>query len=130
MSKRRNPGDWVWLAPNSGFVGESDRLKAEIQPEEEADWSPCMSGCDDPNCREWANLWTEPDPEREGKRHTLCHVSECQMFDEPRGTYEPMYEPKPITLKLTEGPPRNLGKGPHKSHTARILAEFLASRSG
>ncbi len=78
MSMRRNAGDWVWLAPNSGFIGESNRLRAQIQPEE--DYEPCFL-CEDPDCREWSTLWTEPDP-KTGKRYTLCHVSECQMFDE------------------------------------------------
>lgn len=80
MSKRRNDGDWVWLKANSGFVGESNRLKVEIQPEK--DWEPCMLGCGDPDCREWSNVWTEPDPKCGGNRHALCHVSECEMFDE------------------------------------------------
>jgi len=81
MSKRRSAGEWVWLQKYSGFVVESNRLKAEIQPEEDNDWMPC-SFCDDPECREWSNLWTEPDPQCDGKRHLLCHVSECQMHDE------------------------------------------------
>ena len=83
MSLRRKVGDWVWLAPNSGFTGESNRLKAEIQPEEEPD--SCMI-CNESGCREWATLWTEPDPEAQGRRHTLCHVSECEMFDAPQET--------------------------------------------
>lgn len=76
MSKRRKAGDWVWLMPNSGFVGESHRLKAEIQPE--IDPPPCF--CDDPECVEWTTLWTENDGDQ--GRHTLCHVSECRMLDE------------------------------------------------
>ncbi len=78
-AKRRLSGDWVWLAPNAGFVGESNRLKAQIQPEDGDGW-PCTL-CGDPDCREWETLWTEPDPAT-GERYTLCHVSECQMFDE------------------------------------------------
>jgi len=78
MSKRRRPGDWVWLRPYSGFVAESHRLRAQIQPEEGS--SPCFL-CDDPDCREWSTLWTEEDPGT-GKRYVLCHVSECQMLDE------------------------------------------------
>lgn len=80
---RRKVGDWVWLAPNSGFVGESNRLKAEIQPEEAEDGEPCML-CEDPDCHAWATLWTEPDPQDGDKRHALYHVSECEMFDEPQ----------------------------------------------
>lgn len=82
MSKRRRAGEWVWLRPNSGFVGESHRLQAEIQPEQDGDWSPCMLDCGDPECREWINLWTAEDPDT-GKRYPLYHVSECQMLDRP-----------------------------------------------
>ncbi len=78
MSKRRKTGDWVWLMPNSGFVGESNRLKAEIQPEE--DPPPCFE-CDDDECAEWSTLWTAEDGDK--GRHMLCHVSECRMLDEP-----------------------------------------------
>ena len=81
MSKRRKIGEWVWLKPNSGFVGESARLKAEIMPEPDEWYEPCHI-CDDPKCRCWNELWTEPDPNHDGKRHPLCHVSECQMLDE------------------------------------------------
>lgn len=85
MSKRRQAGDWVWLKANSGFVGESNRLKAEIQPEKDSEWAPCLFDCGDEDCREWANLWTEPDPKANGKRHSLCHVAECEMFDQRQG---------------------------------------------
>lgn len=77
MSARRKAGDWVWLMPNSGFVGESHRLKAEIQPE--IDPPPCFL-CGDTECVEWTTLWTENNGDR--GRHTLCHVSECRMLDE------------------------------------------------
>ncbi len=84
MSKRRHVGDWVWLAANSGFVGESDRLKAQIQPEspESPDDPPPCFECEDSECREWTTLWTEPDPKHDGRQHMLCHVSECRMFDD------------------------------------------------
>ena len=77
MSKRRQREDWVRPKPNAGFVGESDRLKAQIVVD---DYGPCFL-CDDPKCKEWATLWTEPDPENDNKRHMLCHVPECQMED-------------------------------------------------
>jgi hypothetical protein len=83
MSIRRKAGDWVWLAPNSGFVSVSNRLKAQIQPESDFDPAPCFL-CEDQKCREWLTLFTEPDPSCNNKRHMLCHVSECQMFDEPQ----------------------------------------------
>ena len=78
MSKRRKSGDWVWLAKNAGFVGESNRSRAQIQPENNPD-SCCL--CNDKFCKEWATLWTEPDPKNNNKSYVLCHVSECQMFD-------------------------------------------------
>jgi len=83
MSIRRKAGDWVWLKPNTGFVGESNRLRAEIQPEDDEGY-PCYLDCGDDDCREWATLWTEPCP-KTGKRYPICHVSECEMFDEPQG---------------------------------------------
>jgi len=68
----------VWLSPNAGFVGESNRLQAEIMDDGYASW--CPLDCGDPDCREWVTLWTLPD--HNGKRHVLCHVGECEMFDE------------------------------------------------
>lgn len=81
MSKRRKAGDWVWLAPNSGFVGESNRLKAQILPEEDEYGCGCVL-CDDPGCREWLTLETS-------HGDTLCHVSECEMFDQKQVEGEP-----------------------------------------
>lgn len=82
MSKRRRPGDWVRIVPSAGFVGESDRLKAQIQDQgSQPCWGLSGGGCDDPDCVEWSTLWTEPDPQNGGKRCVLCHVSECQMLD-------------------------------------------------
>jgi hypothetical protein len=82
MSKRRQVGDWVWLVPYSGFVGESHRLKAEIQPEDPKYATPCMENCGDDDCREWVELLTEPDPMHGGARHVLYHVPECRMLDQ------------------------------------------------
>jgi hypothetical protein len=86
MSKRRCAGEWVWLRPNAGFVGESNRLKAEIMPEDVDKNAPypCVLECGDDDCREWVMLHTEPDTKTDGKRHVLCHISECEMFDEPQ----------------------------------------------
>lgn len=79
MSQRRSVGEWVRVAPNSGFVGDADRLRAEIQADGYAPW--CLQECGDDECREWATLLSEPDPQAGGERHALCHVSECQMSD-------------------------------------------------
>jgi hypothetical protein len=100
MSKRRNAGDWVWLKAGSGFCGESNRLKAEIQPEE--NWDPCMLGCDDEDCREWPNVWTEPDPDNNNKRYNMCHVSECEMFDEPQSADKYNAAMKELSRKIRE----------------------------
>ena len=80
MSTRRKLGDWVWLRPGAGFVGESWRLKAEIVQGGDGDELPPCFVCDAPDCREWYTLWIEPDPQT-GKRYPLPHVSECEMFD-------------------------------------------------
>ena len=77
MSKRK-VGDWVWLKPNAGFVGDSHLAIAQIQDDGNA---PCPL-CDDENCVEWSTLHTECDAD--GQRSMLCHVSECEMFDEPQ----------------------------------------------
>jgi hypothetical protein len=84
MSNRRTAGDWVRLRSHTGFVGDSDRLRAEIQPEADGETPPPCLLCWDPNCREWTNLLTEPDPQDANRRHLLCHVSECQMLDSPQ----------------------------------------------
>ena len=81
MSKRRHAGEWVWLLPGAGFVGESNRLQAEIQPEDEPEGCPL---CNDPYCQEWSTLLTEPDPQANNARFVLFHVSECEMFSEPQ----------------------------------------------
>ena len=83
MSKRRKVGDIVWLRENTGFVGESNRLPAEIMGDGSEPW--CTNDCGDPDCQEWVTLWTLPDPET-GKRYPLYHVCECEMFDEKQGS--------------------------------------------
>ena len=84
MSIRRKAGDWVWLRAGAGMTGESNRLRAEIQAdcEDDNDPAPCLYNCGDAACREWYDLLTAPDPQANGKRHMLYHVSECEMFDE------------------------------------------------
>ena len=83
MSTRRKPGDWIRPKPDAGMCGDSSRLLAQIQPE--TDPMHCFRDCGDRACREWATLWTEPDPESGNKRHVLCHVSECEMDDAEAG---------------------------------------------
>lgn len=81
---RYTAGQWVRLPPNAGFVAESDRLAAQIDPESEPE--PCFGDCcGNDGCAEvsWPTLWTEPDPKADGKRHMLCHVCESQMRRDP-----------------------------------------------
>lgn len=89
MSVRRISGEWVWLRAGSGFIVESNRLRAELQPEDLSDRTSCMLECGDPECREWATLWTESDPLNRFERQPLYHVSECEMFDGPQGPVVP-----------------------------------------
>jgi hypothetical protein len=70
----------VRLLPCSGFVVESDRLPVTILPEK-GDPEPCLDFCEDPDCREWLEVLTDPDPKYGGRRHRLFHVSECRMLD-------------------------------------------------
>lgn len=81
MSIRRKAGDRVWLMPGAGFCGKSDCLIVTIQPQDAKYEMPCMLSCGDDECREWVDVWTDPDPEANGQRHSLYHVSECQMLD-------------------------------------------------
>jgi len=110
MSKRRKPGDKVWLKPMSGFVGESNKYRAEIQPTPESDRAQCLL-CDDPECIEWPNLFTEPNENKD--QFPLCHVSECQMLDEPWSPYTYHYEPfrKKMDVQIKKMRLRTLHKG-------------------
>jgi len=81
MSKRRKSGDWVWLSRASGFIENSNKHIVQIigpnKGRDGPEW--CMLDCGDPDCREWPNVETK---EINGIRYNLCHVSECQMFDD------------------------------------------------
>lgn len=100
MSKRRKHGDEVWLSPNSGFTGESAKFKVRIiaderynptyfEPKlgENTSISGCVLECGDEWCGEWPNVEIV-DVTDESRRHLvghhLCHVSECEMHDEPQ----------------------------------------------
>jgi hypothetical protein len=74
------------------MTGCSARLKAQIVYEDHPDHPPpCfhLNGCQDPECKEWSTLWTEPDPMDDHNRHVLCHVCECEMFDAPQSLEVP-----------------------------------------
>jgi len=84
---RFGKGQWVRVEPGQGFVGESDRLRAEIvdDPEELIEQFGFLWCMNHPGCGcasegfEHPNLMTEPDPQNGGKRHLLCHVCENKM---------------------------------------------------
>lgn len=79
MSKRRNPYEIVRRRPGSGFVASAEPTLVRV-PEEPAytdEADPCML-CDDPACREWANLEIINGPHAGSH---MYHISECEMTD-------------------------------------------------
>ena len=72
MSARRQTGDRVWKLPGMGLVGEGAYVTLRGDPEE------CMMGCEDPDCQEWPDAWTDDG-------HVICHVSECMVETERLG---------------------------------------------
>ena len=98
MSKRRKPGEIVRRAAGSGFVGSQEPELVRVPegktyeydvktgpdgnflPEENlgGEATPCLLGCGDPYCREWANLEIVSGPH---KGEFMYHISECQMED-------------------------------------------------
>jgi len=96
MSKRRSPGEIVKRKAGSGFVGseepslvkvpdgktyEFDTIKdpdGKWMANEGGEASHCMMFCEDPECREWANLEIMNGPH---KGSFMYHISECQMDD-------------------------------------------------
>ncbi len=88
MSKRRQAGDIIYKQPWAGFVGQGNL--GVIQDENPDDHIPCMLGCGDENCVEWANVHLLPGNNLEEAKEALerkeflgaaYHVSECQMAD-------------------------------------------------
>lgn len=80
MSIRRKPGEKVRRQPGSGFCGSSEPLLVRVpaEPQYQDEVSSCMMGCDDPECREWANLEVVGGP---FAGDFMYHISECEMFD-------------------------------------------------
>lgn len=77
MSKRRQPGEIVRRCPGSCFCGSPDPELVRLTDESDGelhDIQPCMV-CDDPDCREWANVQIA------GTDRWMCHLSECEMED-------------------------------------------------
>jgi hypothetical protein len=87
VSKRRKPGELVVRQAGSGFLGSEEPriIQVPFEPkfgfydtlDSEGEATPCML-CDDPDCREWANLRVIGGP-HDGR--FLCHISECEMED-------------------------------------------------
>jgi len=79
MSKRRHAGEIVCRSPGSGFVGSAEPHQVKVPDGPAYDGAdPCMLGCGDSGCREWANL------EIVGGPHSgefMFHISECQLGD-------------------------------------------------
>jgi hypothetical protein len=80
MSKRRTAGEIVRRSPGSGFCGSTEpelvRVPAGDAYIDEA--APCMMGCGDPKCREWANLEVVSGEHAGG---WMYHISECELED-------------------------------------------------
>jgi len=83
MSRRRSPGEIVKRTPGSGFLGNAEPSLIQVPPEEAytAEADPCLI-CDDPECREWANLKIVAGPLT---GEFLYHISECEMKDASDG---------------------------------------------
>lgn len=86
MSKRRQQGEIVVRRPGSGFLGAVEPrwvqvpfLPAYASEDAGGEAAPCIL-CDDPDCREWANLKVVGG-EYDGK--PLHHIGECEMEDAP-----------------------------------------------
>ncbi len=70
-------GDRFSKRPFAGFVAEAVSLCEIPDYEENREWAPCMAGCGNDDCREFATcLVLNPDGSLDGY---LYHVSECQM---------------------------------------------------
>jgi len=77
MSKRRTPGDQVWIKTIDPATKETKMVLVVIPTEER--WYPCLLGCSDYLCREWGAI-RPVDPE-EGEATIYYYISECEMFD-------------------------------------------------
>lgn len=77
MSRRRQPGEIVKRIAGSGFVSSDEPELLEIPGPDtfEYESGPCMLGCDDKHCTEFANLRIV------GTNSYIYHLSECEMLD-------------------------------------------------
>ena len=98
MSTRRKPGEIVIRKPGSGFTGTVEPKKVQVPKGKAYEYdmavgpdgnflleeniggeaTPCLMGCGDPYCREWANLEVVSG---DFAGQIMYHISECQMED-------------------------------------------------
>jgi hypothetical protein len=80
MSKRRKPNEIVRRTPGSCFLGAAEPAIVRLSGPEDGELHdcnhPCMLGCGDNACVEWANVQVVG-----GEHAWLCHLAECQMED-------------------------------------------------
>lgn len=70
-------GDRFSKKPFAGFIAEAVPLCVIPDYDENREWAPCMAGCDDEDCREFATCEVlNHDGSLDGY---IYHVSECQM---------------------------------------------------
>lgn len=79
MSVRRQPGEIVKRQAGSGFIGsnEPEFIQVPEVPEYNEEADPCMMGCGDTHCREWANLRIAHGLY---KGEFIYHIAECEMM--------------------------------------------------
>jgi hypothetical protein len=82
MSQRHKPNEIVRRRPGSCFLGAAEPALVRLTGPEDGELhesdQPCMLGCGDDECVEWANVQVVGG-EHSGK--WLCHLSECEMED-------------------------------------------------
>lgn len=80
LGKRRKTGDVVFKRAGAGFSGLAGRGVIAVGSEPDL----CILGCGDPECQEWPDVWAlGEDGQPNGEN--WCHVSECEMQDDPGG---------------------------------------------
>lgn len=112
MSIRRFPGEIVIRRPGSCFCGSADQGTQYVRLTD-----PVVDGdmhhiselgcfvCEDPDCREWANVQVLTGPYA---GDWLCHLSECEMqtFNGPGGHVRMLSAPPDLGGRVETGPVR------------------------
>lgn len=69
-------------APEPKTEAEYIEMCKPLYPKKRGEkWPETCQACHDPDCREWSNVQTDPDPENKNETYCLYHVGECRMFD-------------------------------------------------